>query len=229
MRVRVRVRAHRVFPPRLGNGVRKANGRTPTNRGGVRVRSPLCGFPLWEVSTQTGSFAQQAPDWWRRNMWHKYHFLGCPIMEYYGHRTCIARSAPSTNDLVVSRKKRYHTCCQLLCGRGIEVETPPPLCCKLLCGRGIEAQTPPPQKHGHYLVLRVLRVASYSASGLRVAHSARVARSQRCCLWSLNVRVPCYADTPLFEDAISHESLCGCTLPGGLCSKYRTCSPVRTN
>ena len=47
-------------------------------------------------------------------------------MEYYGDRTCSARSAPSTSDLVVSRKKRYHTCCQLLCRRGIEVQTPPP-------------------------------------------------------------------------------------------------------
>ena len=24
------------------------------------------------------------------------------------------------------QKKRYHTCCQLLCGRGFEVENPPP-------------------------------------------------------------------------------------------------------
>ena len=23
----------------------------------------------WEVSAQTGAFSQQAPDWWRRNMW----------------------------------------------------------------------------------------------------------------------------------------------------------------
>ena len=44
---------------------------------------------------------------------------------------------------MVSRTKRYHTCCLLLCGRGIEVETPP-LRCRLLCGRGIEAQTTPP-------------------------------------------------------------------------------------
>ena len=42
-------------------------------------------------------------------------------------------------------QKRYHTCCLLLCGRGIEVETPP-LRCRLLCGRGIEAQTTPPMK-----------------------------------------------------------------------------------
>ena len=25
--------------------------------------------PPWEVLAQTGSFSQQAPDWWRRNMW----------------------------------------------------------------------------------------------------------------------------------------------------------------
>ena len=66
-------------------------------------------------------------------------------MEYYGDRTCSARSAPSTSELVVSRKKRYHTCFQLLCGRGIEVENPP-LRLRLLCGRGIEAQPPPPPK-----------------------------------------------------------------------------------
>ena len=67
-------------------------------------------------------------------------------MEYYGDQTCSARSAPSTSELVVSRKKRYHTCCRLLCGRGIEVEAPP-LRCTLLCGRGIEAQTPPKKKN----------------------------------------------------------------------------------
>ena len=67
-------------------------------------------------------------------------------MEYYGDRTCSARSVPSTSELVVSRKKRYHTCCQLLCGRGIVVETLP-LRCRLLCGRGIEAQNPPQEKN----------------------------------------------------------------------------------
>ena len=108
-------------------------------------------------------------------------------MEYYGDWTCSARSAPSTSELVVSRKKRYHTCCQLLCGRGIEVETPP-LCYELLCGREIEAQTPPKKKNidtavcyvccvlpltvpldGVWRVLRVLRilgVASGTASGV---------------------------------------------------------------
>ena len=40
-----------------------------------------------------------------------------------------------------------------------------------------------------------------------MARSARVARYRRClrfCLWSLKVRVPCCADTPLFKNAISH-------------------------
>ena len=87
----------------------------------------------------------------------------------------------------VPQKKIPHTCCLLLCGRGIEVETPP-LRCRLLCGRGIEAQTTPPhEKNTHsalcYVccvlpptvpldcmwrvlrVLRVLGVASGSASG----------------------------------------------------------------
>ena len=30
---------------------------------------PALRVPPWEVSAQTGSFSQQAPDWWRRNMW----------------------------------------------------------------------------------------------------------------------------------------------------------------
>ena len=42
----------------------------------------------------------------------------------------------------MSRKKRYHLCCQLVCGRGIQDEPPPPYR-RLLCGRGIEAQPPP--------------------------------------------------------------------------------------
>ena len=101
-------------------------------------------------------------------------------MEYYGDRTCSARSAPSTSELVVSRKIRYHTCCQLLCGRGIKVETPP-LCCRLLCGRGLKAPPPPKKKHTHsalcyvccalpltllldcvWRVLRVLRVLGFA-------------------------------------------------------------------
>ena len=110
-------------------------------------------------------------------------------MEFYGNQTYSAQSAPTTSDLVVSGRKRYHSCCPLLCGQGIEVE-PPPLCCRLLCGRGIEARPPPLKTHTHthiavcYVssalplalplecmwrvvrVFRILGVASGTASGL---------------------------------------------------------------
>ena len=147
---------------------------------------PALRVPPWEVAARKGSFSRQASDWWRCNMWYKYRFLGCTIMEYYGDRTCSARSTPSTSELVVSRKTRYHTCCLLLCGGGIEVETPP-LRCRLLCGRGIEAPKPPKKNTDTALcyvccvlrptvpldyvwrvlrVLRVLGVASCTASGV---------------------------------------------------------------
>ena len=107
--------------------------------------------------------------------------------------------------------KKNHTCCKLLCGRGIEVETPAPSAADCCVVGELRLKPPPPKKrHRHCRVLRVLRVACDSAFGLHVAHSACVARSRRClryCLWSLIVRVPCYADTPLFENAISHECL----------------------
>ena len=48
------MRGQRVFSPRLGNGVR--NGRTPTSPGGVRVCSPLCGFPLWNCQRRQAHF-----------------------------------------------------------------------------------------------------------------------------------------------------------------------------
>ena len=48
------MRGQRVFSPRLGNRV--PNGRTATSPGGVRVRSPLCGFPLGKFQRRQALF-----------------------------------------------------------------------------------------------------------------------------------------------------------------------------
>ena len=53
----------------------------PDESRGRQSSQPALRVPPWEVSAQTGSFSQQAPDWWRRNMWSTYRFLGCTIME----------------------------------------------------------------------------------------------------------------------------------------------------
>ena len=48
------MRGQRVFSPCLGNRVR--NGRIPTSPGGVKVRSPLCGFPLGKFQRRKAPF-----------------------------------------------------------------------------------------------------------------------------------------------------------------------------
>ena len=119
----------------------------PDESRGRQSSQPALRVPPWEFSAQIGSFSQQA------GLVASHYVVELPVswlyttglMEFYGDRTGSARSAPSTSELVVSRKKRYHSSCQLLYGRGIEVETPP-LRCRLLCGRRSEAQTPPPKK-----------------------------------------------------------------------------------
>ena len=152
-------------------------------------------------------------------------------MEYYGDRTCSAWSTPTASELVVSRKKRYHTCCQLLCGRGIEVETPPPLRCRLLCGRGIEAQTTPPTKKTQTLPCATcasccLRLCLWTACGVFCA----------CCAFSalplvfpLEPECPCsiLCRHTALQKCHFPRALCGCTPPGGLCSKYHAWGAAR--
>jgi hypothetical protein len=41
----------------------------PDESRGRQSSQPALRVPPWEVSAQTGAFSQQAPDWWRRNMW----------------------------------------------------------------------------------------------------------------------------------------------------------------
>ena len=226
------MRGQIVTSPRLGNRVRKANGRTPTNPGGGRVRSPLCGFPF-------GKFRR------RHALFHSRHRIGGVAMRgkitgflarqlwslmAIGHVVPGLRPA-QVNWWCPAKKDTTHiaNCCVV----GESRLKPPPSAARCCVVGELRLNPPPPQKkHTQCRVLRVLRVASDSASGVRVARSARVARSRRClrcCLWSLNVRVPRCADTPLFENAISHESLCGCTPPGGLCGKYHAWSPARPN
>ena len=86
--------------------------------------------------------------------------------------------------------------------------------------------------HTHCPVLRVLRGAFGCSSAFDVVPLARVALSRRCLrsrLRSRNVHVACCANTPLFENAISHESLRGCTPPRGLCSTHHAWSPAQPN
>ena len=51
-----RVRGQIVTSPRLGKQVWKANGQTPTNPGGGRVRNPLCGSPLGKFQRRQAVF-----------------------------------------------------------------------------------------------------------------------------------------------------------------------------
>ena len=41
----------------------------PDESGGRQSSQPALRVPPWEVSSQTCSFSQQAPDGWRRNTW----------------------------------------------------------------------------------------------------------------------------------------------------------------
>ena len=50
------MRCQIVTSPRLGNWVRKANGRIPTNPRGGRVRSLLCGSPLGKFQRRQALF-----------------------------------------------------------------------------------------------------------------------------------------------------------------------------
>ena len=41
----------------------------PNESRGRQSSQPALRVPPWKVSAQTGSFSQQAPDWWRRDLW----------------------------------------------------------------------------------------------------------------------------------------------------------------